>query len=142
MRRTFIVLLLMCLTGCHESGTWQDDPGNFERVFNIEKPVDVTVVNSWYWRSPHWTYEFAYFLHIRGNVDFQDRLIQRNKLKRMPAGGEKNDITNFADEKPAWFIPGTLDQYEIWTYVDRPSNSFRVFIDRRTGDIFLSDHQL
>lgn len=32
-------------------------------------------------------------------------------------------------------------KYDVWIYHDEPSRSFRVFMDRETGDLFLMDYQ-
>jgi hypothetical protein len=48
---------LVLVTGCGylKSGTWEDDPANWERAFRSAKPEDVAVVHSRCWRSPHWS---------------------------------------------------------------------------------------
>ncbi len=58
MRRLIAILAAIFLTGCHESGTWKDDKRNWQRIFRVAKPDDITVVHSWFWRSPHFTYEY------------------------------------------------------------------------------------
>jgi len=79
---TFAVLLFtLCLTGCHEAGTWEDDARNFQRIFRVPQPREVTVVHSRFWTSPHWTDEFQYFIQIRHNDTFQKQLLAHNKLK-------------------------------------------------------------
>jgi hypothetical protein len=134
-----VLLLALCLAGCHEAGTWQDDAKNFQRIFRVSQPKDVTVVHSRFWRSPHWSYEFEYFVQIQRNENFKKRLFEHNKLKEPETEDERKRITDCFQEKPAWFIPKPLDQYEVWIYSDEPGSHFRVFIDRDTGDIFVSD---
>jgi hypothetical protein len=43
-----LVLSMLILQGClfHESGTWEDDPKNWKRMFGDEKPDGVTLVHS------------------------------------------------------------------------------------------------
>lgn len=131
-----VLLAALFLAGCHESGKWQDDSKNYQRIFGEPKPKDLTVVHSQFWRSPHWSYEFEYFVQVKRNDDFRRRLFEHNKLQRPNDG---NRLTDFFQEKPAWFIPKPLEQYEIWIYSDETGSNFRIFIDRDTGDIFLSD---
>lgn len=139
MRRSSILLLLILLAGCHRSGTWQDDSKNFQRIFRVPQPKDVAVVHSRFWRSPHWTYEFEYFIQIQHNDDFRKRLFEHNKLKTPDTENERKSITDFFQKKPSWFIPKPLEHYEVWIYADEPHSNFRIFIDRETNDIFVSD---
>ena len=48
----------------------------------------------------------------------------------------------FFEQKPAWFTPKPLDRYEIWIYSDDPNSNFRLFIDKDTGNLFLTDFQV
>ena len=59
------VILAAC--GPVKFGNWTDDPDNWGRAFQSSKPDDVEVVHSYYYRSPHFTYEFSYYFHIRAN---------------------------------------------------------------------------
>jgi hypothetical protein len=51
----------------------------------------------------------------------------------------KNDLF---DEPPRWFAPKAVDKYEVWVYQDHPESNFRVFIDKETGNLFLTDYQI
>ena len=67
-------------------GTWEDNDDNWERIFYEEKPENITVNNSWFWQSSHWTYEYCFFIEIKNNPQFISKLIEENnlvKLKRM-----------------------------------------------------------
>ena len=138
MRFLACVLLALSLAGCGyaKSGTWDDDPGNWDRVFGEEKPDTVVLVHSRYWRSPHFTMEFEYFLQVAKNADFQTRLFEKNKLVRLE--GDAATPPHFG-ERPAWFIPKSAKDYDVWKFEDRPQN-FRLIIDRETGDMFLCDY--
>lgn len=50
-----VVALSMLWVGYHESGTWEDDPKHWQRIFREPKPEHVEVERSWYWRSPDFT---------------------------------------------------------------------------------------
>ena len=140
MRFLACLLLVTAIVGCGyaKSGTWDDDAGNWERVFGEEKPDSVVLVHSRYWRGPHFTMEFAYFLEIEKNTDLQARLFKNNKLRRLE--GDAASSSHFG-EKPAWFLPKSTEDYDVWTYED-PPRTFRLFIDRETGEIFMSDYQV
>ena len=138
-----LALLLCCTSKCgyFASGTWEDDPGNWERAFQSKKPDDVTVLHSKYWRSAHWTYEFQYFFEIEHNGVFQGQLFTQNKLVRVEGKDALEAKSNFFGEPPAWFAPKTMDKYEIWVYRDHQGN-FRIFVDTETGNLFLTDDQV
>lgn len=127
---------------CHRSGTWNDAPANWDRAFQTTKPADVVVVHSRYWRSPHWTYEFEYFFHIRTNAALSRQLFEQNSLKKLDGAEREIAFGHFAGAKPAWFLPGPADRYEAWAFRDEPGRNFRVFVERETGDLFLADYCL
>jgi hypothetical protein len=146
MKKSAYLLILLLgsfsLVGCHESGTWKDDSKNWKRIFRASKPADVTVIHSQFWRSPHWTYEFEYFLQVAHNDEFKKTLFHFNKLKQLTTDEEPHNAVDFFGEKPIWFLPKAISNYEIWVYADEPSQHFRIFIDRENGDLFLSDNQI
>jgi hypothetical protein len=137
------LVLLLGLSGCgyFSSGTWENDPDNWGRAFQSTKPDDVVVLHSKYWRSPHWTYEFEYFFEIERNDALQKQLFTQNKLVRLEGQDAIKAKDNFFGESPAWFAPKTADQYEVWVYEEAESH-FRVFADKETGNLFLTDYQV
>jgi hypothetical protein len=134
-----IILVAGCVTGCHESGTWKEDAKNWKRIFRASKPADIAVVHSQFWRSPHWTYEFEYFLQVAPSDEFKKTLFHLNKLKRLTTEEELRKAVDFFGEKPTWFLPKAISNYGVWKYEDQPDSRFRIFIDRETGDLFLTD---
>lgn len=134
------VLISLCGCGVSEAGTWENDPGNWERAFQSTQPGDVVVAHSWYWRSSHWTDEFEYFFEIEPNDKLKERLFARNdllKLEAEDAAAAKDDSFN---AQPAWFAPKAGEAYEVWVYADRPESHFRIFIDKETGAFFLTNY--
>jgi hypothetical protein len=143
IKPAWFLWLLLCFTGCHESGTWQDDPKNFDRVFRTSQPKDVVVVHSRFWRSPHWTYEFEYFIQIQPNDKFTKSLFDHNKFKGVRLTNSGTDsITHFVQDRPAWFLPKPISNYEVWAYADEPNSRCRLFIDKISKELFLSDNQI
>jgi hypothetical protein len=130
------------LAGCHESGTWSDDNKNWKRIFRVAKPSDITVVHSQFWRSPHFTYEFRYFLWVRKHEDFQKRLLTLNTMKKVSEERELQEVAAWPEDKPAWFVPKPIAGYDVWIYSNAPDSHFRLLIDRETSDLFLCDYQL
>jgi hypothetical protein len=139
-----LLLIVLFNAGCgyFMAGTWEDDPGNWDRAFQSTKPPDVTVVHSKYWRSAHWTYEFEYFFVIAPNRHLKDQLFAKSKM-RQAAGDEATQIrkTAFSDVR-SWFAPKGVTEYEVWVLEDEPDRSFKVLIDRKSGVMFLNDYQV
>ena len=124
------------------AGTWVDDPGNWSRVFQSTKPPDVTVVHSKYWRSPHWTFEFAYYFEIAPNPKLKEQLFSKNKLRRMIGDEAAKAKANSFGEVPVWFAPKAASEYDIWVFEGEPDRNFRMLIDKTSGVVFLSDYQV
>jgi hypothetical protein len=138
MGAAFAILAAVLLVGCHESGTWSDDAKNFHRIFRVSKPDDVNVVHSWFWRSPHFTYEYEYYIQLQKHADMERRLLTMNPMMQLTGDLEK--AAALGQSKPTWFIPKPIIQYDVWTYSNRPNDHFLLFRDRETGDLFLADH--
>jgi hypothetical protein len=142
MRVVFILIAAVLLAGCHESGTWKDDARNWKRIFRAPKPEDITVVHSWFWRSPHFTYEYEYYIQIQKHAEVRRRLLTMNPMKQLIQDTELHDAAVRSQRRPTWFAPKPIAQYEVWVYSNQPTSGFRLLIDRETGDLFLSDTQL
>lgn len=138
-----ILAAALTLSGCgyFMAGTWEDDPGNWKRAFQSTQPLGVNVTHSKYWRSPHWTYEFGYFFEISSNTALREQLFTNNKMQRITGKDAAEAMTHLL-EAPPWFAPKAAIEYEIWKYAEEPRGHFRMFIDKGTGDVFLSDYQL
>jgi hypothetical protein len=142
MRVVIANLVILLLTGCHESGTWKDDARNWKRIFGVAKPDDITVTHSWFWRSPHFTYEYEYYLQVQKQPDLQKRLFAMNPMTEVVSEKELREVTAWSQHRPDWFAPKPIAQYQVWIYSNAPGGDFRLLIDRETGDLFLSDCQL
>jgi hypothetical protein len=142
MRIIFVILAAALLVGCHEAGTWKDDPRNWKRVFRAPKPDDIAVVHSWFWRSAHFTYEYEYYIQIQKHADLQKRLLTMNPMKQLTLEKDLQEATVWSQHRPTWFVSKPVAQYEVWIYSNAPNSAFRLLIDRESGDMFLSDTQL
>lgn len=137
-----VVVMTSFLLCCHESGTWRDDSKNWERVFKTDKPDHITVVHSLYWRSPHFTLEYRYFIQVQKNSEFQERLLTMNPMKELTDSKEIEMATLWLQEKPPWFAQKPWNRYKIFVYSDKPLDNFRLLIDKESGDLFLADESL
>lgn len=138
------VLLPLVLSGCGYlmSGTWGDNPKNWQRAFGTTKPKDVVVVHSKYWRSAHFTMEYEYFFHIKANQPRHQQFFGSNDLMRIESTNAVSTSLNIFSGRPKWFMEKSEEKYDAWEYRQEPKGNFRIFIDKETQDIFLADIQL
>jgi hypothetical protein len=94
--------------------------------------------HSWYWRSPHFTFEHQYFFEIEYNDSLEKVFTNANDLVRLDST-QYNDI-NFFGEKPLWFVPNSYNQYNI--YMSKDYEHYYLFIDKHKMSIFLTDSQV
>ena len=140
MVRNLIGLSLLLFSACNESGTWQNDAKNWKRAFGTDAPKGIKVLNSWYWRSPHFTHEFEYFFAVAPHHSFRKQALESGRLIQITASTkqEEEQVRQFFHEKPSWFIPKPLESYDVWQGKP-PQEHFRLFIDRETGELFLTE---
>ena len=127
--------MFLCLGGC--GGTWVDDSGNFKRVFGFSQPDGVKVLHSYYWKSPHWTTEYSYFIEVQPSSKFLSGLTA-NEL--MTDVNPDPRLLESCGTRPAWFLPKPLGSYEAW--VSKTQMRYRVFRDKAEGTLFVCDEQL
>jgi hypothetical protein len=137
-----VIFVLLTTMACHRSGTWNNDPRNWERAFRSTKPADVVVEHSQFWRSPHFTHEYQYFFHIRRNNDLRTQLFEANRLRKIEGDERDSLFRDYFGDKPSWFIPKASDSYDVWVYELPGDGHFRIFIDRVSRDLFLTDYQV
>ena len=140
--RWLFPLVLLALGACalHESGTWDDDPRNWDRAFPGVKPEGVTVVHSRYHRSPHFTLEYEYFFELEPTPELRRQLIDAKNL-RVVERDAASRARGHRDGLPEWFAPEAITDYEVWVPED-PASGYAVLVDRRTGRLFVTDSQL
>jgi hypothetical protein len=145
MKNLLPILLLVMITsifGCGSSaGTWEDDAQNWNRAFNSTQPKDVNIIHSKFWISSHWTYEYSYFFKIEKNDLLKKQLFAKNKLKQIEGKEAEEAMNDFFDEKPIWFIPLDATKYDIYILIE-PKGNFKVFVDKETNDIYLTDYSV
>jgi hypothetical protein len=72
------------------SGTWEDEDDNWKRAFNVELPKEIKMKHSWYWRSPHFTFEHQYFFEIEYNDSLEKVFTNANDLVRLDSTQSQN----------------------------------------------------
>jgi hypothetical protein len=133
-----VVLLIvgLILGGC--GGTWVDDQDNFKRIFGFDKPFDVEVRHSYYWKSPHWSTEYRYYIALRGSIKFASGLTTPQVM--IPAVPDTSALAVCGSDPPRWFLSKPLSHYAMWT--PKNSGKYRVFRDEDDGTLYVCDEQL
>jgi hypothetical protein len=130
-----VFLIFVCVAGC--GGTWVDDPGNFKRVFGFRQPDDVRVLHSYYWKSPHWTTEYSYFIAVQPSSTFVSGL---TSSELMTSAKPEPKLLESCGTRPQWFLPKPLASYEAW--LPKTQMGYRAFRDRTDGTLFVCGQQL
>jgi hypothetical protein len=130
-----LCLALLVLTGC--GGTWIDDDRNFNRVFDFDKPNDVGMVHSYYWKSSHWSTEYRYFIALRAPLKFVEGLTD---TRLMTPATPNDEMLSSCGEKPQWFLPRPLNNYQAW--IPKSDDGYRLFWDKADSTLFVCDQRL
>jgi hypothetical protein len=125
--------VLALLVGC--SGTWVDDPANFKRVFGFSAPKDVQVTHSYYWKSPHWSTEYRYFIELSASKGFTDGLTSVKLM--VPVAPDSGSLNSCGSTHPSWFLPKSVTSYDAW--YPKSAEGYR---DKIEGALFLCDERL
>ena len=141
---TAVLGALVSACGYVSSGIWENDPDNWERAFG-SKPFDhAKTVHSLYWRSPHFTYEAAYWFEFEPSADFEREIFAPNELVRLESVSPRVRLADFHGKSLKWFAPKRgKDAYEIWGWRERDRlPETHILIDRETRAIFVTAMQL
>jgi len=131
------VVVAACLQSCGgESGSWEDDPGNWGRAFDGVPPADVTVIHSRYLKAPYCFPEVEYFFQIKCPANFVDDWIRKDDLEKVPP---VEDTALDDPRRPVWFIPGPIQNYEIWMSSSDSDDPFRIYREKASGMVYLTD---
>lgn len=133
-------LVLVGFCGCHKSGTWENDPGNWKRAFGTLPPKQIQVLHSYYWRSPHFTREEEWIFHIKAPASFHEEWLAAYKV-RHPDATELQSLNNLKTRNPSWFVPKPFSEYEIWVLAEGAVRNFAMFVDQTNGEFFVTDSQ-
>ena len=113
MLKKFLILIVIILSisSCG-SGTYNDDPETWNKVFGEDIPKEITVINSRFWKSAHFTFEFELYAKFETSRDFVEAYFIEH-YKMVKTERPKLDI-HFADAKPEWFVNKSFDTYDIY----------------------------
>ena len=144
LESVYFLAMIMVITACGvtSNGLWVDQPENWRRAFNEEKPVDVHLVHSMYWQSPHWTNEFEYYFEVTANDQLLKSIITKYSLVKRSSNNIEIARANCFSRCPEWFVPHIDGQYEVWIGLESNSSNFQVVVDMNSGNIFISNYQV
>lgn len=106
-----IIHLVFCLLifSCG-SGTFEDDPESWNKVFGEDTPNEIEITNSRFWKSAHWTYEFEYYCKFKSNdLEFLNEYF----IKHYKMAKQNEKMSFHSDNKPKWFIQNQ-DGFDVW----------------------------
>lgn len=136
--KTYIkfALLIILFSSC--GGTYENDDIVWEKAFNEEKPDEINLSHSYFWKSSHWTYECIIYMEIGYN---QKWLLSKIKEYKMDATLDftKAGIGLF-DERPHWFAPKTEENYIL--FKSKVSPELMILLDKKTNVMYFTYTQL
>jgi hypothetical protein len=131
-----LIFFAFLTTAC--GGTWENDDDSWEKTFGEEKPIDIELINSYFWKSSHWTYEYEVYMEIKYNQKWLLKMINQYEMEATTIFS-MNQI-GLVNEKPSWFAPKTADDYVLLE-----SNKFKeakILIDKKTSTLYFTFNQL
>ena len=86
------IILLATLTSCGflYSGTWEDEDENWERAYGVALPDSLTLTHSWYWRSPHFTMEYAFYFELKHSDALEELFLSYDDLVKLDSTDYNN----------------------------------------------------
>ena len=117
------------------SGTFEDDPKTWNKVFGEDIPKEINVIKSKFWKSTHWTYEYELFVKFECNSQFLDEYF----IKRYNLSKREVFATLYFEDSPKWFIDNDREDYNVWV---GKINSMTMYIHKKSNLVYLHSLQL
>lgn len=143
-KRWVFVVMSIVISGCNS--TWEDDDGNWQRIYNQQKPEYVKIIHSRYSRLELLTSEFGYFFEAAYNPKVLNLLLSHGDLIPIkdPASIERSKLCPAL--RPSWFAPEPLIKYEVWTgswkKTSKHKGYFKLFVDKEKKHLFWCDSNI
>ena len=123
------------------SGTWSDDPKNWKRAFGESQPGEgISVIHSWYMRTPHFTAEFAWFFELKLDAKAKKEIVGSSDLTRISPLSAEDLRSRIYHDPPAWFAPDPLSAYDA--YESKAERDFLILVEKSGGRSFWTRYQL
>ena len=143
MRPLALILFMGLLAGCGPlvSGTWSDDPKNWKRAFGESRPADgISIVHSWYMRTPHFTAEYAWFFQLELSDKMKKELVSNAEFSKLPPLSLEDFRSRTYHDRPSWFSPQPLSAYDA--YASKEERDFLILVEREGNRCFMTRYQL
>lgn len=131
-----ILLTVILFTSC--GGTWENDDDNWGKTFGEEKPQNINLINSYFWKSSHWTYEFITYMEIEYNQEWLKKMTNDYEMEASLTFSHSE--IGFEEDKPKWFAPKPETEYILLK--SNKLSEAKILIDKKTNIIFFSFNQL
>jgi hypothetical protein len=124
------VLLLIVLSGCagDEAGEWTDDAGNWQRAFGDPAPDGVTVLNSWYMRTTHFTAEYAWFFKVQLDAKNTALIESSTDYDKLGLEAASRAVQDTFSDRPSWFPTDKPEGYDV--YQSKSQSNFIILLER------------
>ena len=143
MKRFPLLLFAFVIAGCGPlvSGTWSDDPKNWERAFEEYRPNDgIKIIHSWYMRTPHFTAEYAWFFELELTEKAKNDVVKNDGFSKLPTLSPDDLRSRIYSDCPKWFSPEPLSDYD--TYESKTNRGFLILIEKNGSRSFWTHYQL
>jgi hypothetical protein len=143
MKAIWLMLAAVLLVGCGPlvSGTWSEDPKNWRRAFHESLPADgITIVHSWYMRTPHFTAEYAWFFELQLADKLKGQITTNSDFTKLPPLSQEDLRLRIYSDRPKWFTLEPLSAYDA--YESKTERGFLIFVEKNGGRSFWTRYQL
>lgn len=143
MKRALPILVVLLLVGCGPfvSGTWSDDPKNWKRAFGESRPGEgISVLRSWYMRTPHFTAEFAWFFELELSESAKKEVVSSPELSKLAGASPEALRSRIYHDRPSWFSPEPFAAFDV--YESKVDRDFLIFIEKSGRRSFWTRCQL
>ncbi|WP_460218005.1 hypothetical protein [Psychroserpens sp. MEBiC05023] len=131
-KRLFLIYIVAMTSLSCGSGTFENDPDTWNKVFGEDPPKEIKIIDSRFWKSAHWSYEFELHVKFETSESFLNSyFIEHYKFEITK--DPKLDL-NFDDEKPEWFVPKSNENYDIY---ESSINNMVLFKEHNSNIIYL-----
>ena len=127
---------MLLFTSC--GGTWENDDSCWEKTFGEEKPEDIELINSYFWKSAHWTYEFEVYMEMKYNQKWLIKMLDEYEMEATTAFSLHQ--IGYSETKPSWFAPKKEEDYVLLE--SQKLSEAKILIDKKTSMMYFTFNQL
>lgn len=133
-QQSILIFISLLFLSCG-SGTFENDPKTWGKVFNEDIPKEVEIINSKFWKSTHWSYEYELFMKFKSN----NRFVKNYFIDNFNLTKSQFSVSLNMSEVPNWFPIKDLNNYDIWI---NKTNYMKLYIDKKSNLFYIHCLQL